>query len=147
MTFSRQPNDFRDRTIVKSLKDQWNKLTISGPQIVYTLSKQGMGWMIDGLATDSITTENYLSSLSRLYSPDFVEPSVLQSDNPSFTISIEGENMQAPIKVFAYKADTTNGFAISSSMNPGTYFSGNKSGLFDKTFPEKERFFPKEPEL
>lgn len=141
MTFNRQPNDFRNRVLVKSLKDQWTKLNFTGPSEIFNLIKQGTSWMIDGLETDSATTVKFLNSLAGLYSSDFVEASVLVSEKPSYTLTIEGENMTAPIKVYAYKADTSNQYAISSSMNKGSYFSGGKSGLFEKTFPTKESFF------
>jgi hypothetical protein len=146
MTFNRQSSDFRNRVLVRSSKDQWTKLNFSGPQEIYNLTKQGTRWMIDGLETDSTTTVKFLNSLAGLYSSDFVEPSVLVSDKPSYTLTIEGENMVAPIKVYAFEADTSNKFAISSSLNQGSYFSGGKAGLFAKAFPTKESFFTSETE-
>jgi hypothetical protein len=146
MTFNRQSSDFRNRSLIKSSKDQWTRLSFSGPQEIYNLTKQGTRWMIDGLETDSATTVNFLNSLAGLYSSDFVEPSVLISDKPSYTLTIEGENMAAPIKVFAFEADTSNKFAISSSLNQGSYFSGGKADLFEKAFPAKVSFFETETE-
>ena len=141
MTFNRQADDFRNRSIVNSSKDQWTKLSFSGPAKTYNLTRQGTRWMMEGLETDSATTDKFLSSLARLYSSDFIEPSTRISDNPAYTLAIEGENMAVPIKVYAFEADTANKFAISSSLNEGSYFSGSKSGLFDKAFPSKESFF------
>jgi hypothetical protein len=146
MSFNRQANDFRSRTIVNSSKDTWTKLTFSGPAEIYNLTRQGERWMIDGLETDSASTAKILGSLARLNSSDFIEASAMESDTPLYTLTIEGENMKAPIKVFANKADTSNIYAISSSLNRGSYFSGSKSDLFSKVFPDKGSFFKNEPE-
>ncbi len=146
MTFNRQPNDFRNRSLINSSKDQWTRLSFTGPQEIFNLTKQGTSWMIDGLETDSTTTAKFLNSLNRLNSSDFIEPSTLVSDNPVYTLTIEGENIPAPIKIYAHEADTSNKFAISSSLNQGTYFSGGKSDLFDKVFPVKESFFENKQE-
>jgi hypothetical protein len=73
-----------------------------------------------------------------------VEESVMLSETPVYELSIEGENMAVPIRLKAFRADTTNVFAISSSLNTGTFFSGKKTGLFDKAIKKKEYFFPTE---
>lgn len=146
MTFNRQPNDFRNKSIVKSNKAQWTRLNFSGPMQMFNLTKQGTSWMIEGLETDSTITAKYMSALANLYSSDFIESAQLRSDKPTYTVTIEGENIAVPIKVFAFEADTTNKYAISSSTNEGSFFSGNKSGLFEKVFPGKESFFNTEAE-
>jgi hypothetical protein len=142
MSFNRKANDFRNRTIIHSNKEAWNRLVFNGPDKTYELNKQGNNWTIDGLAADSASVSKYLSSLAWLSNSNFVEESVMTSDKPLYTLSIEGENMPKSIKVSAFPADTTNQFAISSSLNEGAYFSGGKNGLFDKIFVGKEYFSP-----
>ena len=137
MSFNRQPNDFRNRILIRSDKEKWNRLAFTTPNSSFDLTKQGNNWMIDGLAADSASVVSYLSFLARLSSSAFVEESVRTSEDPLYTLSIEGENMFEPIIIQAFPADTVNIYAISSSMNKGTYFSGSKNGLFDKIFIEK----------
>ena len=144
MSFNRQPNDFRNRNLIKSSNNQWTRLNFAGPAESYNLTKVGTRWLIDGLETDSATTVKYLNSLARLYSSDFTESSLVKSDVPVYTLTIEGENMASPIKVYAFDADTANLYAVSSSLNKGSYFSGKKSGLFEKIFLPKDHFFAKE---
>ncbi|MBA7619086.1 hypothetical protein ES703_26418 [subsurface metagenome] len=144
MSFSRQTNDFRNRTLIRSNKEDWNRLTFHGPVEAFNLFKQGENWMIDGLVADSASVARYLSSLAWLSSSDFIDQSDKLGSDPSYTLSIEGENMVAPVKVFAFGTDTSNKYAIVSSLNKDTYFSGSKSGLFDKIFVGKDHFFPTE---
>jgi hypothetical protein len=142
MSFNRQANDFRNRTIIRSNKETWNRLAFSGPDKTYDLVKKGNAWTVDGIAADSASVAKYLGSLAYLSNSNFVEASVMASDKPMYTLSIEGENLPKPIKLNAFPADTTNQFAISSSLNDGAYFSGNKNGLFEKIFVGKDYFFP-----
>ncbi len=140
MTFNRQASDFRNRTLIRSNKENWNRLAFTTPENSFNLTRQGDNWMIDGLLTDSALVVSYLSSLAWLNSSSFIEESALTSNTPVFTLSIEGENMAAPIKIRAFPADTINLYAITSSMNNGTYFSGSKNGLFNKIFADKDSF-------
>lgn len=139
MSFNRQANDFRNRTLIRSDKEKWNRLEFTTPESSFRLTKQGNSWMIDGLTADSASVVSYLSSLSRLNSPAFIEESVRTSENPLYTLSIEGENMALPIKIQAFPADTVNIYAITSSMNEGSFFSGNNN-FFNKIFVAKENF-------
>ncbi len=140
MTFNRQGSDFRNRTLIRSKQENWNHLTFTTPENSYSLTKQGTNWTIDGLLADSASVASYISSMAWLNSSSFIEESVLTSNSAVYTLSIEGENMVAPIKIFAFPADTINIYAITSSLNNGTYFSGSKNGLFNKIFVEKDSF-------
>jgi hypothetical protein len=142
MSFNRQASDFRNRTIIRSNKETWNRLAFVGPDKTFDLVKQGNNWTVDGMIADSATVAKYLSSLAWLSNSNFVEESVMASDKPLYTLSIEGENMPTPIKVNAFPADTSNMYAISSSLNEGVYFSGAKNGLFEKIFVGRDHFFP-----
>jgi len=130
---------------VKSQKERWNRLTFMRQEETFSLTKQGENWTVGGLMADSATVAKYLSAIAWLSNSDFIDYNG-DTSTPSHTVSIEGENMSAPIKIFAFVADTANQYAITSSMNENTYFSGNKSGLFDKIFVSKEHFFPEETE-
>ncbi|MBN1599419.1 MAG: DUF4340 domain-containing protein [Bacteroidales bacterium] len=144
MAFNRQPGDFRNRTIIRSSKENWNQLTIKGKTGSFSLTKNDGGWMIDGLKADSNSVAKYINSLAYLSNSNFIDESVLLSQTPAYTLTIEGENMAGPIKVDACPADTANMFAITSSLNNGTWFSGKESGLFEKIFKPKESFLPAE---
>lgn len=147
ISFNRQANDFRDRTLIRSDINDWNLISVNSPEESYTISKHGNNWMIDGLVADSTLLSDYLKSMAYLNSPDFIEESDKLSDEAVYELSIEGENISAPIRLKAFPADTTNAYAISSSMNEGSWFSGKKSGLIEKIIKPKNHFFPENIEV
>ena len=147
LSFNRKANDFRNQAIVRTNKENWNRLDFTAPDYSFSLTKQEGKWMADGLMTDSASMASYLGALDYLSSTYYVEDTVLTSNTPLYILSIEGENMANPIKIQAYPADTLNKFAITSSLNEGTYFSGSKNELFDKIFKKKESFLKSESEV
>ncbi|HTA28164.1 MAG TPA: hypothetical protein VK809_10265, partial [Bacteroidia bacterium] len=60
-----------------------------------------------------------------------------------FSLKIEGSSF-SPAIIKAYPADTANQYAITSSINPGTYFSGKGNAMFSKVFRGKSAFMKKE---
>ena len=143
MTFNRDVNSFRNKDLVKADKYSWTQLTFMYPaDSSFILTKQNDKWMINGLLADSTETNNYLNALARVSSPDFVNDSLLtEIISPMFSLTIEGNNLPAPIEIFAFPADTTNKYIITSSINQGAGFSGSKSGLFEKIFISREKLF------
>ncbi|MCK4661371.1 MAG: DUF4340 domain-containing protein [Bacteroidales bacterium] len=140
MTFNRDANTFRNKTIIKSNKEDWTKLTFSYPaDSSFVVLKQNNKWMLNGLITDSTETANYFNSVSMLTSYDFIddvnENSLIQ---PEFSLTIEGNNFN-PVKVNAFIADTVNQYIITTSLNEEAYFSGTKSNLFEKIFISRDK--------
>jgi hypothetical protein len=144
LSFNRDANDFRNRALIKSKKENWNRLEFHSPEYSFNLTKQDNKWAIDGLPADSATVATYLSSLAWLNSSNFIEEKSLTVSSPAYSLDIEGENMSAPIRIQAFPADSTNGYAITSSLNEGTYFSGNKNNLFGKIFKTRDEFLTKQ---
>jgi hypothetical protein len=140
MSFNRQINDFRKQGFLKSEKENWTKLSFTMPDESFNLTKQNNKWMVNGLMADSASVASYLGSISWLTSSNFIEESVMESTSPEYTLTIEGDNIPQPIKIKAFRADTANVFALTSSLNEGSYFSAKASGLMDKIFVNKEKF-------
>lgn len=143
MIFNRGADDFRSHTIIKSEKEKWTKLSFVRPEGPFYLTKKGEQWMVDGIMADSAAVAEYLGAVSFINNGNFIDESLIRSSTPDFQLIIEGENIIEPIKVQAFKADTTNAYAILSSMNTGNYFSGKGSGLTEKIFVNKEKFLLK----
>jgi hypothetical protein len=141
MAFNREANDFRDHTLVKSQKENLTKLVFTKPDGTFNLSKQNNHWMLDGLLADSASVASYLSSIAWLNNSNFIDETLLTATSPDYTLTIEGDNIPQPIKIKAFRADTANGYAINSSLNEGSYFSAKASGLMDKIFVDKSKFF------
>jgi hypothetical protein len=137
MTFNKDVNNFRDETVIRSDKENWNKLSFSSNVgESFDLVKVDNFWTIDGAKTDSAKTEKILVTLSRLMNTNFidVETSKLPLQTSELTINqADGE----PIEITAYKNETS--YIIKSSQNAENYFDGNKIG--DKIFITKESLF------
>ncbi len=140
MVFSRRLNDFRDKVIVRSNRNDWTSLTFTYPgDSSFSMVKDQGKWTLDGNMIDSARAEEYLSSVTWISSEDFADDQRPASDKPDYTLKIEGDNMVSPIIISAYAADTVHGCLIRSSLNESAYFSGRKSGLADRIFISKKR--------
>jgi hypothetical protein len=137
LTFNRQASDFRNHSILNSDSKNWNKLTFTVPAGSFNLQKQNNKWLIDGMLADSAQVAKYLTSIEHLNNTNFIDMPATDKTAPDFMLNIEGINVPEPIKIRAFKSDTTNLYAISSSLNEGTYFSGKGSDLFRKIFIDK----------
>jgi hypothetical protein len=147
MQFNRQAKDFRDRTLIRSNKEDWTAIAISSGESSYKLVKQGNNWIIGGLVPDSAKVAGYLNDIAYLNSTNFADEELIADRSPVYTLSIEGENFQTPVTLTAFSADTVNGVVISSSMNKGSFFSGNKGGLSEKVFRPKSYFFSADQDI
>jgi len=141
MTLNRGVNDFRDKSVIKSNKSDWTNLSFTYPaDSSFSLVRQGDNWTVNGSPADSASVAGYFNSISWLTSQEFIDDQKLLYPEPEFTLKIEGNNFIKPIQVKAFKADTINRYLITSSLNEGTVFSCEKSGLTEKIFVGKKRF-------
>jgi hypothetical protein len=138
MTFNKDVNSFRNETIVKSDKNNWQKLTFFYTDTEsFELVKMDDHWMIDGAVTDSTKTVNALNSLARLTNTSFVDKTpdeILPQQTAKVLIEVADSE---PIEIIAYKNDSK--YMIHSSQNMENYFDGNKVG--EKIFISKESLF------
>jgi hypothetical protein len=140
MLFNRNINDYRNKVIIRSNRNDWKSLTFSYPaDSSFKMIKDKDKWTIDGNIIDSAIADEYLSSITWFSSEDFVDDLKPLSSEPVLTLKIEGDNIVKPIIVKAFASDTTHQYLISSSMNEGTYFSGKKSGLTGRIFISKNK--------
>ncbi len=145
MIFNRNLNDFRNKVIIRSNRNEWNKITFTYPgDSSFSLIKEKGTWSVDGIEIDSARAEEYLSSVTWISSEDFVDDQKPGSDKPDLSLKIEGDNMVSPIVISAFTADTTHGCLIRSSMNKEAYFSGKQSGLADRIFISRKKLLGKE---
>ncbi|UCH13156.1 MAG: DUF4340 domain-containing protein [Bacteroidales bacterium] len=141
MTLNRGLNEFRNKSILRSNKSDWTRLSFTYPaDSSFYLVREGVNWMVDGLLADSASVASYFNSISWLTSSDFVDDQKPLHTEADFTLKIEGNNFVKPIQVKAFKADTANRYLITSSLNEGAFFSGAKSKLTEKIFVGKNEF-------
>ena len=137
MTFNRELDSFRDKTVISSSKIDWVKLQYTYPaDSSFTLAKMGDKWQVDGVAADSASVASYLSTLAHVTGSEFAETK--PSGTATHILRIEGNNMMTPVEVKGYYQDTEN-IIVESNQNPGAYFDGKN--LMEKLFPPKRKFF------
>jgi hypothetical protein len=145
MVFNRNLNDFRNKVIIRSNRNDWNRLTFSyGADSSFVMTREKGLWSVDGTIIDSALADEYLSSVTWISSEDFVDDQKPVSDKPDFSLKIEGNNMVSPVVISAFTADTTHGYLIRSSLNEGVYFSGKKSGLTERIFISRKKLLGSE---
>lgn len=138
-------NGLRDKALSRTKRDDITRVTFTYPgTLPFTLERLGDGFTINGVPADSAASALYLGTMARLSSQDFLADVPL-GQPAAYTVKIEGNNM-LPVDIMAYPAtDTLNKFILTSSINPGTLFSGyGKNKLFEKIFVPMEKFAVKE---
>ncbi|MBN1119361.1 MAG: DUF4340 domain-containing protein [Bacteroidales bacterium] len=139
MNFNRQVSDLRDRTLAHFSKDKLSRLSCITPAGNFDLIKQDSIWTLGGIIADSASVASYISGLSYLNSNNFIAEKNKPLNQPSHILTIEAADLSQALKLYGYYTDSTN-IAVSSSVNPGTFFDGTKSELFNKIFKSKESF-------
>jgi hypothetical protein len=121
MSFNRNLNSFRDRTVIKSNKNDWTKLTFNYPaDSSFVLEKKGEKWMIGEMETDSALVAQYFTKIANLSDGSFAEqkPGIA----PTHRLTIEGNNMMQKVEIVGYYTDPEN-FILESNQNPDTWFN------------------------
>ena len=137
MSFNRNLNSFRDRSIIKSSSGDWNKLTFTYPEdSSFVLEKLDNKWLINNQPADSSAVANYLSSISRLSDSKFSDASPGIASTHQLVIS--GSIGSVIIK--GYDVDA-NSFFVESDQNPGTIF--NSAETAKKLFVSPKKFTSK----
>jgi hypothetical protein len=116
-------------------KENINKLTFIYPgDSSFALTLKDKKWMINEEPSDSAKTANYFANITHLSSNEFADNFNLSNlTKPLYTIRIEGNNF-SPIELRAYSGDAANRIVLTSSMNEGAKFSGDKNDLFRRVF-------------
>jgi hypothetical protein len=136
MSISSTADSYRNRSLVSVTPADINRITINGPGISNVIENQGGKWLMNGVPADSTSMVRFRSAISRLTGSKFTYQQAGQTF-PSHTLKIEGNNF-SPVELQAYpSADTNIAYVITSSGNPGSYFSGKDGGLFKKIWEDK----------
>lgn len=132
--------NYRNQTVVNVKEADIDKIMIEGTDQNYTLSREGMNWLINNIPSDSANTVNFIRKLTTLRSTGFVEDeSEGRLTMSSYKMIIERKSEDA-IEILAYPADITHNYFITSSQNPGSVFSGSQNNLFESLFHPTEYF-------
>ncbi|HXB12211.1 MAG TPA: DUF4340 domain-containing protein [Bacteroidia bacterium] len=152
MNIAQDFDSWRNRKIIFQDFHTYQKLTFtyagdSSFSVERVKGSIGKWHFEDGKEADSIATFNSLNSISRQNYGNFVNKFDTNNSTPLFTLKVEADpGGIAVIKAYPPPAnDTLDKYVITSSMDPGAYFSGYKSGLFNKLFVSKKAFMYSPP--
>jgi hypothetical protein len=151
MNITQEVDSWRNRKTTNMNSNVWNKVTYTYPgDSSFALKKDSTGrWMFgDGSKPDSTGTLTALNTMAQQNYGVFVYKFDTNSVKPLYNLEIAGNGINS-IMIKAYPADTANKYVITSSLNPGAYFSAGKTGMLDKFFLGKKAFLhhdqPKQP--
>ena len=143
-SFSQEFNNFRDRTFVKTTKDNVMSIRFEYPaDSSFVLSKMGTQWQIGELQADSAAVESYLSGLGNITKNEFADDFVPQGKVATYRLTVSGNNMQA-FTVSAFLEGEE--YILNSSLNEGAYFEEGSLKIFEKLFVGKAGLLPEEQE-
>jgi hypothetical protein len=141
MTFDRDFNSFRDKTLVRAEPDNIRRIVFRTPDAgPFTLTQSEGKWLIGEEAADSTEVARYLNQLRNI-SGATIDDDFQATGQPDYQVTVAGDNME-DIKVGAYAKD--DGFRLQSSINPGVIIESDSSGVFSRIFKEAEAFFGEE---
>jgi len=145
MNVANEFDNWRDKRLMPGDYPTWTKLTFTYPNDSgFVIQKDSNEqWVFnDGTMPDSLAAVTLIKDVSSQNYGSFVNTFDTTGKQPMFTLRAEGSDF-SPVLIKAYPADTANKYAISSTLNPGSFISGSKNGIFSKTFPSKKAFFRK----
>jgi hypothetical protein len=125
MSFDRNLNSFRDRTIIKSNQSDWTRLIFNYPaDSSFVLEKRGDKWMIGEMETDSALVAQYFTRIANLTDGSFADQK--PGFAPTHRLTIEGNNMMPKVEIVGYYTDPEN-FVLESNQNPDAWFNSKTS--------------------
>ena len=140
MNFVPDVNNYRNKFLTRTSSDLFSKISLDYlGDSSFILVKENKKWMIDGLPVDSVMSENYFTELEHLSGSEFAD-TMKHSEQPSFTLKIEGSALPNPIDIKAYKKEFAQGYLVTSSYNSEAIFNGSSQSLFTKIFKGKKSF-------
>ncbi len=138
-SFNHDADYFRDDHVINDDYHNWNKLTFTYPaDSSFQLIKENNRWELNGIQADSANVVNYLSTLSQIEDPNFLDnPNQSMFRKSLYTLTIQTSSLGA-INVSAF-ADTSD-MAITSTQFNNTYFDGKKADFWKRIFVSKKQF-------
>lgn len=136
--FNQPFNKWRNQSLISLNKQDISKLTFrySGDSS-FVLSLVNKKWQIGNQMADSIKVTNFLNSLSKKNGSDF-DDTYSPVGNSQYQLTIEGNNM-SNITIDAF-AKSSNDFVINSSINPKSWFTSDRKGVFKDIYKGKKTF-------
>jgi len=136
MSFNRNADAFRDKTVASVNNADLTRLTLTNPDDgTFVIEKSDKKWMIGSAPADSAAVAGFLADLQNLKHSVFTDEE--PAGTPLYELKIEGNNMPETVDLSGF-ATLNDKIIVTSSQNKGNNFDGEK--LKDKIFPPKSKF-------
>ncbi|MFA7490034.1 MAG: DUF4340 domain-containing protein [Mariniphaga sp.] len=136
MSFNRNSNTFRDKTVISSNTTDWRRLIFNYPaDSSFMLGKSDSSWTIENQPADSTEVVNYFNAIRNLTDSRFAE--MKPEISASHQLRIEGDNQMEPVEITGFYLDEDN-FILESNQNRGNFF--NSPDLAKKIFVPRSKF-------
>lgn len=139
MAFNGQLKSYRDPWVVQLNESTMQDISVSGMGPEFQLIHQDSLWLLQGVEVDSAAIADYLSGLRSIRSSQFLAEDRYPAGSPTHQLKVTGVNGEELAQVNAHVIDSMH-IAITSSLNPGTWFDGTQEELFEKIFRNQEYF-------
>ena len=144
-TFSRPFNSWRNPEFLKLDKEQLKELEFNDVDgEAFVLRKVDSVWSIADTKADASKVSQYLNSLERQNSSQFVD-GFSPNDKSLHTLTIRGQEMDEVV-VRAYAMAEENKFVLNSSQHPEVFVESDSVGLFKRLFVDRDYFQPNKDE-
>ncbi len=140
ISFGSEPSSYRFKELLRLVKDSVNQFSFDYPEdSSFTMTKSVAGpWVIEGVQSDSASTQTFINSVRFLSGTDFVDDISRSALGPpiySVLIAMGGAD---GILVEAFSHPVHN-WVLNSSHNANSWFSDPERKLVDKLFPAAEQ--------
>ncbi len=135
MSLNQSFDNYRNKMITSLNADDITRVVLSESNLNMTMTRVDSVWRNDeGTPIDSAAAAQYINTLKSISGGTFITS---QSDigDRLKSLTIEGNNMAAPMDINCYQSqDTSQHFVIHSSGNQEGYFFSDSVGIYDRIF-------------
>lgn len=128
--FNRPFNDWRDKSFLRIKAEEVERLRFNYPDSGFVGERKNGKWMIGNKMADSVKIKEYLNALGFINAQEFAD-GFQPGRDADLSLVIEGKSGSlATVKSWKRDAD----FVLSTTRQPGIYFSSASSGLVNTMF-------------
>lgn len=140
-TFNQQFNSLRDKTFLKTEKNNLTSLRFNYPgDSSFVLAKVGDKWQVNNSPADSAAVESYLNGIRTLNQREFADDFQREGKVVTYQLTVGGNNMN-DIAVQGYMEG--DDLILHSSLNENAFFKKGSLDVFDKVFVSPQKFEPR----
>ena len=136
MTLNQEFSRWRNQTITSTNPSQISRIVFDYPaDSGFVAERSDAGWLVSGQLADSASMARYLRKSSRKSHGEFADGFQAPSQ-ADFKLILEGDQM-APLQIKAFVQEDST-LVLSSSTNPGTWFTFDSKQEVEDLFPSYE---------